>query len=104
MKNKRLLLMILPLLLSSFNLKKNMEQNGKPKWVELFNGRNLDGWIPKIAGYKAGDNFGNTFRVENGILSTRYDQYDNFKNRFGALYYNRKFTNYKSAGIGNNIT
>jgi hypothetical protein len=96
MKNKRLLLMILPLLLSSFNLKKNgVEQKSKPKWVELFNGKNLDGWIPKIAGYKAGDNFGNTFRVENGILSTRYDQYDNFRNRFGALYYDRKFTNYR---------
>ena len=41
----------------------------------------------KISGYPLGENFGNTFRVENGILSVRYDQYgDNFDNRFGALH------------------
>ena len=37
-------------------------------WIQLFNGRDLEGWIPKIRGYAAGDNFGNTFRVENGVL------------------------------------
>src|SRR4249919_1407875 len=40
------------------------------KWVSLFNGRNLEGWTPKFAGYPPGQNFGNTFRVANGILST----------------------------------
>lgn len=64
-------------------------------WVSLFNGKNLQGWIPKIAGFKAGENFGNTFRVQDGLLSTRYNQYDSFKNRFGALYHNKIFTNYR---------
>jgi hypothetical protein len=50
----------------------------------------------KISGYPLGENFGNTFRVEDGILSVRYDQYgDNFDNRFGALYYERPYTNYR---------
>lgn len=65
------------------------------KWVSLFNGKDLNHWIPKIAGYKLGNNFGSTFRVENGILSTRYNAYDSFNKRFGALYYDKKFTNYR---------
>jgi hypothetical protein len=68
----------------------------KQKWVELFNGKNLKGWTMKISGHPPGENFGNTFRVENGILSVRYDQYgDNFNNRFGALHYDKPFTNYR---------
>ena len=56
------------------------------EWLQLFNGKNLDGWKMKIAGFPLGENFGNTFRVENGILSIRYDQYgENFNNRFGAI-------------------
>ena len=46
------------------------------EWIELFNGRNLDGWIPKIAKYEVGNNFANTFRVVDGMLGARYDGYD----------------------------
>src|SRR4030095_4453164 len=59
----------------------------KPKWKSLFNGKDLKGWKVKIAGYPLGENFGNTFRVEEGILKTRYNAYDSFLSRFGALYY-----------------
>ena len=38
-------------------------------WAPLFDGKSLDGWIPKIRGYEAGVNFGNTFRVEDGLLT-----------------------------------
>ncbi len=96
MKHLRLLLIVMPFLLQSCVSKKvSVEQRDTKKWVSLFNGKNLDNWKPKIAGYKLGENFGNTFRVENGILSTRYDKYDSFNNRFGALYYDKKFTNYR---------
>lgn len=71
------------------------KQSEKSAWVSLFNGKDLDGWTMKIAGYELGENFGNTFRVEDGILSVRYDQYDSFNNRFGALYYDKVFTNYR---------
>jgi hypothetical protein len=69
----------------------------KDKWVSIFNGKDLDGWNMKISGQKAGVNYGNTFRVENGVLSIRYDNevYKNFNNQFGALYYNKKLTNYR---------
>jgi hypothetical protein len=69
----------------------------KPKeaeWVDLFNGENLNGWEAKIRGYEAGNNFGNTFRVEDGLLTVSYDQYDTFNNRFGLLFYEKPFSNY----------
>lgn len=89
-------MIFLPFILQSF--KKEIEKVPEikaAKWVTLFNGKNIDNWTPKISGYKLGENFGNTFRVHNGILSTRYDAYDSFDNRFGALFYNKKFTNYR---------
>jgi hypothetical protein len=63
-------------------------------WISLFNGKNLDGWTPKIAGYNHGDNFGNTFRVEDGVLKVAYDQYKTFDNRFGHIFYKEKFSSY----------
>ncbi|WP_299158988.1 DUF1080 domain-containing protein [uncultured Eudoraea sp.] len=65
-------------------------------WKPLFNGTDLDGWTMKITGHPLGENFGNTFRVSDGILSIRYDAYgDDFNNRFGALYFNEKLANYR---------
>jgi hypothetical protein len=96
MKYFRYLLVLLPVLILSFNPEKTVtKKTPAKKWVSLFNGKDLKNWIPKIAGYKAGENFGNTFRVENSILSTRYNAYDSFNNRFGALYFDKKFTNYR---------
>ncbi|HHU13560.1 MAG: DUF1080 domain-containing protein [Kiritimatiellae bacterium] len=64
-------------------------------WTPLFNGKDLDGWTPKIKGYPAGENFANTFRVEDGLIKVRYDEYGGaFKNRFGHLFYKTPFTNY----------
>lgn len=89
MKNLVFALMIL--MLFAFDTAK------KDKWVTIFNGKDLSGWTMKIAGQPLGENYGNTFRVENGILSTRYDNdvYKNFNNQFGALYYKKKLTNYR---------
>lgn len=64
------------------------------QWIQLFNGRNLDGWTVKITKHAAGENFGRTFRVENGILTVNYDQYQGFDGQFGHLYYNRPFSAY----------
>lgn len=40
----------------------------KGEWVSLFNGKDLTGWTPKIRYCDLGDNFGNTFRVEDGLM------------------------------------
>lgn len=66
------------------------------KWVPLFNGKNLDGWTPKIKGCDLGDNYKETFRVEDGILKVSYDKYDDgWKKRYGHLFYKDKFSHYK---------
>src|SRR5688572_16987024 len=95
MTRNRFFLLAIPILLFSFNFRDADQNTSAKKWVSIFNGKNLDGWTMKISGYKLGENFGNTFRVENGILSIRYDQYDSFRNKFGALYYDRKVSNYR---------
>ena len=65
------------------------------KWVKLFNGKNLDGWTVKIKDYPVNENFGNTFRVENGAIQVSYDQYSGqFKERFGHMFYKKKFSAY----------
>jgi hypothetical protein len=65
------------------------------EWKSLFNGKDLAGWTPKIRGFELGENFGNTFRVEDGVLKVSYDQYEEFGNRFGHLFYQTPFSNYK---------
>lgn len=67
----------------------------KEHWIQLFNGENLDGWDIKIAGYELNENYGNTFRVEDGLLKVRYDQYDEFTNQFGHIFYHKNFSHYK---------
>lgn len=67
----------------------------KEEWIQLFNGKNLDGWLPKITGYALNDNYGNTFRVENGVLKVAYDQYQDFGNRFGHMFYKDPFSYYR---------
>lgn len=64
-------------------------------WLELFNGRDLEGWTVKITGHEAGDNFGDTFRVENGTLRATCEAYDGFGGRFGHLFYNGSFSRYR---------
>ena len=76
MKQLTLLLFAIPFFLQSYNAPKvSSKTKASGKWVKLFNGKNLNGWSPKITGHKLGDNYGNTFRVENGMLQVRYDEY-----------------------------
>ncbi|MEY4628596.1 MAG: hypothetical protein RLZZ595_922 [Bacteroidota bacterium] len=65
------------------------------EWESMFNGKNLDKWKPKIRNHAAGENFGNTFRVEDGKLVVRYDAYDKFDERFGHLFYYKPFSYYR---------
>lgn len=70
------------------------DKSREGKWIPLFNGKDLTGWTAKITGYKLGDNFGNTFRVENGLLKVAYDGYDKFDGKFGHLFYKQNFSHY----------
>ncbi len=65
------------------------------EWVSLFDGKSLDGWTPKIRGYPAGENFANTFRIEDGAITVSYDGYESFDNRFGHLFYATPYSHYR---------
>lgn len=69
----------------------------KGQWVSLFNGKDLTGWTPKIRHCKLGENFDNTFRVNDGMLQVRYDGpgYAKYDERFGHLFYKDSFSNYR---------
>ena len=72
------------------------ESSSVNKWADIFNGKDLKGWSTKIKGHPLNENFGNTFRAKDGILSIRYDEYgDNFDGRFGAIYYDKKLSDYR---------
>lgn len=65
------------------------------EWTPLFNGKDLDEWIVKIHHHDVGVNFGNTFRVDDGIIKVRYDEYDDFNDQFGHLYYKQPYSHYR---------
>ena len=65
------------------------------EWRPLFNGKDLNGWTPKIRFSALGEDPLKTFRVENGMLCVNYDQYeDKFKARFGHLFHDTPFSSY----------
>jgi hypothetical protein len=77
---------------NSNNTEKNT--NKENKWQSLFNGENLDGWTAKINHHELGDNFANTFRVNEGKIQVNYDEYQKFNNQFGHLFYKEPFSSY----------
>ncbi len=100
MKRSLFPLLVLGLLISSsFSATAQEKEVKKDKaseeWIQLFNGKNLEGWTPKIRGHELGENFGNTFRVsKEGNLQVGYEKYDKFGERFGHLFYDKEYSNY----------
>jgi hypothetical protein len=64
------------------------------QWLQLFNGRDLSDWTIKFAKHDLGENFRNTFRVEEGLLKVRYDQWPKFDGEFGHIFYKDLFSYY----------
>ncbi len=96
MKHRHSILLVLCLFLMSTLCGCAIEPAGSrdSRWVSLFNGKNLDGWKVKITGYDLNDNYGDTFRVEDGILKVSYEKYDKFDGRFGHIFYDETFSHY----------
>jgi len=70
------------------------KQETKDEWLQLFNGKDINDWIVKVHHHDPGVNFGNTFRVEDGMIKVRYDQYENFNDQFAHLYYKTPFSHF----------
>jgi hypothetical protein len=67
------------------------------EWIRLFDGRSLEGWVPKIRGYAAGDDPLGTFTVEDGLLTVSYRNYAAFEETFGHLFWREPFSYYHLA-------
>ncbi len=74
--------------------KASVEKVEADAWMTLFNGKDLDDWIPKVGGFEPGVNGLNTFRVNDGILDINYDDYDTFTNQYGHIFYKEPFSSY----------
>lgn len=91
--NIQSILLILIVVLFSLNFS---SCSSEKKWVSIFNGEDLTGWTIKIKGYPLGENFGNTMRVEDGLLKIRYDGYGPALNdRFGTVYFDKELEEYR---------
>ena len=96
MKSSSVLLMVFTTFcLVSYQCRKNTGNEVKAQWISLFNGKDLNDWKIKFAGQELNENYKNTFRVEDGVLKVSYDEYDEFDNKFGHIFYKDKFSNYK---------
>src|SRR5690625_4998388 len=63
----------------------------KPEWQQLFNGKDLDDWIPKIRKHEVGVNYQNTFSVKDGKMVVNYDGYEDFDQQYGHIFYKEPF-------------
>jgi Domain of Unknown Function (DUF1080) len=86
-------------------------QKGDPAardWIQLFNGRDLADWTIKFAKHDLGENFHNTFRVKDGLLEVRYDEWASFNGEFGHIFYKDPFSYYLLAAeyrfVGEQVT
>jgi len=90
MKKYSLLFILMILILDISAQEKPSDFN----WVQLFNGKDLNDWKVKIAGYPLGENYGNTFRVEDGKMKVSYAEYDSFGVKYGHIFYKEKYAWY----------
>lgn len=74
---------------------KSANQATEENWVQLFNGKDLNDWQIKFKGHELGDNYKNTFRVEDGLLRVSYDNWDKWDGSFGHIFYKGEFSHYK---------
>lgn len=65
------------------------------EWISLFNGKDLSNWTIKFTGEDLNENYKETFIVEDSMIRIKYDNYENFNNKFAHIYYNNPFSYYK---------
>ncbi|MFB5946249.1 3-keto-disaccharide hydrolase [Albibacterium profundi] len=72
----------------------NTKKSDELQWESLFNGKDLNDWVVKINKHEVNDNFANTFRVEDGLLTVSYDGYENFDEKYGHIAYKKPYSYY----------
>jgi len=84
---------IITFLLCSCKMENN--ETNKEEWISLFNGKDLSGWDIKIAYNNINENFKNTFQVKDSMIRIVYNQYQNFDDKYGHMYYKTPYSYYK---------
>lgn len=87
-------MLALAFVLAVLSCKTKVKTADEEGWQTLFNGKNIDNWIVKIHHHEVGDNYANTFRVEDGAIQVNYDGYKDFEERYGHLFYKEPFSSY----------
>jgi len=72
----------------------NVEGADKKDWIQLFNGKDLKDWNIKFSHHDLGENYNDTFRVEDGLLKIRYDKWTEWHGEFGHIFYKQPFSYY----------
>ncbi len=67
----------------------------KEEWQQLFNGKDLNDWDIRLAGRPKNDNYKNTFKIEDNMIRISYDDYEQFDDKYGHMYYKEPFSYYK---------
>ncbi len=75
--------------------KPSVQQQEQEKWIQLFNGSDLEDWDIKFAKHPLNENYLNTFRVEDGMLVVNYDEWDSIDGEFGHIFYRQPFSYYR---------
>ncbi|QGY43077.1 DUF1080 domain-containing protein [Maribellus comscasis] len=89
------LFILLFLFVSSISKSQNTGIASKEDWINLFNGTDLTGWEIKIAGIPTDQNYKKTFVAEDSMIRIRYDNYEEFEDYFGHMYFKKPFSYYK---------
>ena len=71
------------------------QSTAQSEWIQLFNGDNLDNWKIKFTGFELGENYRDTFKVVDGLLTVSYDEWPDFNNEFGHMFYDQSFSHYE---------
>ena len=87
------ILFILCTVIPNFSPAFAQESPGEGEWIQLLM-QDTEGWTPKFRGSEYGENYKNTFQVKDGVIRVSYDEYEEFDNRFGHLFYRDSFSNY----------
>lgn len=80
---------------SFFSIAQDEKKPGTEEWIQLFNGKDLEGWTPKIRYEEFGEDKRNTFRVANGVIQVNYENYEEFNETFGHLFFKTPYSRYR---------
>jgi hypothetical protein len=93
--SSKVVLIAVIILLSACNSQSKKQNAADENWIPLFNGKDLNDWDIKFKGHELGHNYNNTFRVEDGLLRVSYENWEEFGEVFGHIFYKDEFSNYR---------